>query len=190
MPLLDPACPDPGGPDLDKPEADGHVPEEPGAIAGALRPRDAEAMAARSDTIRAHSYEGGWYNNATFVFPFLAAVGLLIAWAIVGETELLGISLFFFVVTAVMLPLVWMTWQRTPTVVLVREAGLEALHQGEPRQYVPWGEVTAVRRVETMGNVRWYVVGADESHLTLEGEIADLETVLSAARRLAGLPPE
>ena len=188
LPGGDGSVPSRSGPD--GPAPDGPAPDGPGAIAGALRRRDAAALAERPDTIRAHTYEGDWYNNATFVFPFLAAVGALIAWAIVGGTELLGIGLFFLVVTAVMLPLVWLTWQRTPTVVLVRKAGLEALHQGTPRQYLAWDEVSAVRRVETMGNVRWYIVGANEDHMTLEGEIADLETLLAEARHHGGLPPE
>lgn len=156
--------------------------------AGPISSRDAAAIAARPDAFAAHGYEGGWYNNATFVFPFLAALGTLTAWAVAGGTELLGISTFFFVVTGLMLPLVWLTWQRTPTVILLRESGIEALHQGVTKHFLPWDDVSAVRRVETMGNIRWYVVGAAEVHLTLEGEIADLETLLSAARIRAGLP--
>lgn len=158
------------------------------AVFGRLRPRDAEAVAARPGTIRAHSYEGGWYNNATFVFPVVASVGALIAWLVVGGTELLGISIFFLVVAGVMLPLVGLTWQRTPTVIVLGAEEIEALHQGEPRGALAWRDVSAVRRVETMGNVRWYVVGGDEEHLTLEGEIADLASLLAEARRLAGLP--
>ena len=160
------------------------------ALAGRIRSRDAAAIAEREDTLAAHGYEGGWYNNATFVFPFLAAVGTLVAWAVVGGTELLGISIFFFVVTGLMLPLVWLTWQRTPTAILLRDSSIEALHQGVSKQILPWDEVSAIRRVETMGNVRWYVVGPEESHLTLEGEIADLDSLLREARRLAKLPPD
>ena len=163
-------------------------PEGGGAdVSGGLRHRDRAALASRHDALRAHGYEGGWFNNATFVFPVLGAIGTLIAWAVAGSTELLGISLFFFVVTGLTLPLVWLTWQRTPTVVVLRASGIEALHQGRRLQFLGWETVQAVRRVETMGNVRWYVVGAEEEHLTLEGEIADLETLLAGARELAGL---
>ena len=157
-------------------------------VAGRLRPRDAAALDARPGALRAHSYEGGWYNNATFVFPALASLLALIAWPIAGASELLGIGLFFLVVTGVMLPLVALTWRRTPTLIVLGPERIEALHQGEARQALAWEDVAAVRRVETMGNVRWYVVGRDEDHLTLEGEIADLEALLAEARRLAGLP--
>jgi hypothetical protein len=159
------------------------------SVGSALRRRDADAVSKLPDAIQAHTYEGAWFNNATFVFPFLAAVGTLIAWAIVGGTELIGISAFFFIVTGAMLPLVWLTWQRTTTAIVLRQSGIEALHQGERRQFLPWDEVSAVRRVETMGNVRWYVLGADEEHITLEGEIAELESLLDDARALAGLEP-
>ena len=101
---------------------------------------------------------------------------------------MLGIGLFFLVVTGVMLPLVALTWRRTPTLIVLDAERIEALHQGETRQALAWDEVSDVRRVETMGNVRWYVVGRDEDHLTLEGEIAELEALLAEARRLAGLP--
>lgn len=158
-------------------------------MAGRLRRRDAVALDARPSAIRAHSYEGGWYNNATFVFPALAALLALIAWPIAGATELLGIGLFFLGVTGVMLPLVALTWRRTPTLIVLSPERVEALHQGETRQSLAWDQVSEVRRVETMGNVRWYVVGRDGDHLTLEGEIAELEALLAEARRLAGLPP-
>ena len=162
---------------------------EAGWAAG-LRRRDGTALAARGDVLDAHTYEGDWFNNATFVFPSLGAVGTLIGWAVTGATELFGISMFLFVVTGLMLPLVWLTWRRTATVIVLRRSGIEALHQGEPLQFLAWDTVLAVRRVETMGNVRWYVLGAEEQRLTLEGEIADLEDLLARVRDLAGLAGE
>ena len=173
-----------------------------------LRARDARAIEALTDVRTTHTYEGGWYNNATFVLPLLGAIGVLIAWAVTGSFELLGMSLFLFVVTGVMLPLVWLTWQRTPTVIVVRNSSLDALHQGRTLQSLPWIAVTDVRRVETMGNVRWYVVAnydtkgdaqkttdasdtADQlERIAIEGEIADGPALLAAARRLARLPED
>jgi hypothetical protein len=175
-------------PDAEPPGDSGPAPGRPPIVAGRLRPRDAAALNARPGAIRAHGYEGGWYNNATFVFPALASLLALVAWPIAGAAELLGIGLFFLGVTGVMLPLVALTWRRTPTLIVLDADRIEALHQGEPRQALAWDEVNEVRRVETMGNVRWYVISRDGDHLTLEGEIADLEALLAAARRLAGLP--
>ena len=175
-------------PDAEACGESGPAPGSDPIVAGRLRPRDAAALHVRPGAIRAHGYEGGWYNNATFVFPALASLLALIAWPIAGAAELLGIGLFFLAVTGVMLPLVALTWRRTPTLIVLDAERIEALHQGETRQALAWDEVSDVRRVETMGNVRWYVVGRDEDHLTLEGEIAELEALLAEARRLAGLP--
>ena len=141
------------------------------------------------DLLRLHTNVAGWYNNATFALPALAALVLYGAWAITGTGELLGIAIFLTVVTGAMLPLVWVTWQRTPTAVVLRSAGIAALHQGRPLRQIAWADVTAVRRVETMGNVRWYIVARDGDHLTIEGEIEDVPGLLAAARSLAGLPP-
>ena len=155
-----------------------------------LRGRDARAVGALGDVQATHPYEGSWYNNATFVLPLLGAIGVLIAWAVSGSLELLGLSMFLFAVTGVMLPLVWLTWRRTPTVIVVHTAGLDALHQGRTLQSLVWSDVTEVRRVETMGNVRWYVLAQDGERIAIEGEIADVPALLAAARRLAGLPEE
>ena len=151
-----------------------------------LRPKDTAATAVLTDILSAHTYLGSWYNNATFVFPLLAALGTLVAWGAIGSLELLGISVFFFVVTAVMLPLVIFTWQRTTTAIIVRQSGVLALHQGQTVQSLDWTDVHAVRRVETMGNVRWYIVGPDGDHLTIEGEIDEHDALLDAACRLSG----
>lgn len=151
-----------------------------------LRPKDATAADAFTDVLSTHTYLGGWYNNATFLFPALAAVGALIAWAVIGSLELLGISIFFFVVTAIMLPLVLFTWQRTTTAIIVRQSGVLALHQGLTVQSLAWTDVHAVRRAETMGNVRWYIVGPDGDHLTIEGEIDEHDALLATACRLSG----
>ena len=161
-----------------------------GDTARRLRPRDAGAIAALPDSISAHSHQAGWYNNASFLLPFLAALGTLIAWLVAGGAELLGISIFFFVVTGLMLPLVYLTWQRTPTLIVLRESGIEARHQGRLLQSLAWNDVRALQRVETMGNVRWYVLGPEGDHLSLDGEIVELETLLNQISRLAGVERE
>lgn len=158
--------------------------------AAPLRPRDADAVAAMPDVVRIHLYEADWYNNATFVLPLLGAVGMLIAWGVTGSLELLGLGIFLMVVTLGMLPLVFLTWQRTPTAIIVRRSAVEALHQGRTLQRLAWPDVAAVRRVETMGNVRWYVLDRDGGRLAIEGEIEDVPALLEAVRSAAGLAQE
>ena len=154
----------------------------------ALRDADQLAVDAMPGVVSTHTYTAHWFNNATFVFPFLGAVGTLIAWPIFGADELLGISGFFGVITLLMLPLVALTWARTPTTIVVRDDSLETMHQGKPLKSLNWDDVWAVRKMDTMGNIRWYIVGADEEYISVEGEISEIDSLLDTARQLAGIP--
>ena len=148
-----------------------------------LRRKDVEALHRYPGVRSAHTYEASWYHNATFVFPLLAVIIAGIVWLATGSGEAGGAAIFFIVVTAAMLPVVFITWQRQTTAVIVHEAGLTALHSGLEQLTIAWDELRSVRRVETMGNVRWYLDGAGEEHIVVEGEIAEREQLLDAARR-------
>ncbi len=148
-----------------------------------LRRADAEALDRYAGVRSTHTYEASWYHNATFVFPLLAVAIAGVVWLVTGSGEAGGAAIFFLVVTVVMLPVVFVTWQRQTTAVIVHEDGVTALHQGSEQLTVAWVELRGVRRVETMGNVRWYLDGADEQHIVIEGEIADREALLSAAQQ-------
>ena len=159
----------------------------PAVSADGLRSRDAAAARTMPDVVAAHTNVAGWFNNATFVLPALGALGTGIAWAVTGSLELGGLAAFLLAVTLIFLPVIWLTWQRTPTSIVVRERGLVALHQGRVLSEFAWGDVTALRRIETLGNVRWRIDARSGDHLSIEGEIADLPTILEAVRRRAGL---
>ena len=147
-----------------------------------LRRKDAEALLRYQGVRSVHTYQASWYNNATFVFPLLAVIVAGIIWLATGSGEAGGAAIFFLVVTAAMLPVVFITWQRQTTAVIVHEEGVTALHAGFEQQTIEWDELRSVRRVETMGNVRWYLDGAGEEHIVIEGEIAEREELLNAAR--------
>ena len=147
-----------------------------------LRRKDAEAMLRYSGVRSAHTYEASWYHNATFVFPLLAVIIAGIVWLATGSGEAGGAAIFFLVVTAAMLPVVFITWQRQTTAVVVHEDGVTALHSGLEQLTIAWHELRSVRRVETMGNVRWYLDGQGEEHIVVEGEIAEREQLLEAVR--------
>ena len=147
-----------------------------------LRRKDAEALLRYRGVRSVHTYQASWYNNATFVFPLLAVIVASIIWLVTGSGEAGGAAIFFLVVTAAMLPVVFITWQRQTTAVIVHEEGVTALHAGFEQQTIEWDELRSVRRVETMGNVRWYLDGAGEEHIVIEGEIAEREDLLDAAR--------
>ena len=148
-----------------------------------LRRADAEALPRYRGVRSAHTYDASWYHNATFVFPVLAVVIAVIVWLVSGSGEAGGAAIFFLVVTVAMLPVVFVTWQRQTTAVIVHEDGVTALHMGSEQQTVAWSDLRGVRRVETMGNVRWYLDGTDEQHIVIEGEIADRDALLAAAQQ-------
>lgn len=158
-----------------------HLTVQPDADAPPLRPRDAAALARYHGVRSTHTYTASWFHNATFVFPLLAAAIAGIVWLATGSGEAGGAALFFLVVTAVMLPVVFVTWRRTTTAIVVHEDGISALHQGEEQHTLAWEELRGVRRVETMGNVRWYLDGVEGEHIVVEGEISDREQLLDAA---------
>lgn len=155
---------------------------------GQLRRRDREVIETMSGIVSIHPYTASWFNNASFVFPLLASLGSLIAWAATGSGELLGVGAFFAVVTGLMLPLVYLTWSHTPTAIVLRDSGIDSLHQGRPLKALDWDHVVAVTKKDTMGNVRWYISADDEEYISVEGEIDEIDQLLSDARRLAGLP--
>ena len=147
-----------------------------------LRHADAEALQRYRGVRSAHTYQASWYNNATFVFPLIAALIAAVVWLATGSGEAGGAAIFFLVVTAAMLPVVFITWQRQTTAVLVHEDGITALHVGQEQLTIAWSDLRGVRQVETMGNVRWYLDGTDEEHIVIEGEIAQRDSLLEAAR--------
>ncbi len=146
-----------------------------------LRSRDAAALARYESVRSTHTYEASWFHNATFVFPFVASLIAGVVWLATGSGEAGGAAIFFLVVTAIMLPVVFVTWQRTTTAIIVHAEGITALHQGVEQRTLSWAELRGVRRVETMGNVRWYLDGAADAHIVVEGEISERETLLKAA---------
>lgn len=155
--------------------------------ADSLRPRDAAALTRYAGVESAHAYAASWFNQATLVFPLLGSLIALAVWAASGSGEAGGAAIFFAAVTVAMLPLVYLTWRRTTTALLVHAGGLTALHQGAEQETVGWGELRGVRRVETMGNVRWYADGADGRHIVIEGEIERREELITALEaRAAG----
>ena len=169
-------------PELSEPTALPEPPELPEpAQTPFLRRRDAEALPRYAGLRSVHPYTAGWYQNATFVFPLAASVIAAVVWAATGSGEAGGAAIFFLVVTGAMGPVVFVTWQRTTTAIVVHEAGVTALHQGREQESLSWSELCGVRRVETMGNVRWYLDAADERHIVVEGEIAERESLLEAA---------
>lgn len=153
----------------------------------ARRDPDAEAIAGMADVVAVRRNVTNWYQNATFVYPLLAAVVAGAAGLLLDSFELKGFSLFLFAVTVAMLPIVYMTWAATPTAVVFTRDAAVTLHRGREMKRIPWSRVRAVTMHETLGNVRWKIVDDEGDHLTIDKDIEDPESLVEEARRLAGL---
>lgn len=154
----------------------------------AVRPRgDAAAIAALPDVIAVHRNTTHWYNNASFALPLLAAIVVAAAGLILRRGDVLAFAGFLFAITLCMAPVVLVSWRQTPTAVVLTADRIVALHDGRVLKSLAWGDVRAVTRRETQGNVRWHVTAESGERITLDGELADLDGLLREAKRLAGL---
>ncbi|HEY8489562.1 MAG TPA: hypothetical protein VIO14_01085 [Dehalococcoidia bacterium] len=153
----------------------------------ARRDPDDAAIAGMADVVTVRRNVTNWYQNATFVYPLLAAVVTGVAGLLLDSFELKGFSLFLFAVTVAMLPIVYMTWVATPTAVVFTRDAAVTLHRGREMKRIPWSRVRAVTMHDTLGNVRWKIVDDEGDHLTIDKDIEDPESLVEEARRLAGL---
>ena len=151
---------------------------------------DAATVDAHPDAVQAHGNESHWWNHASFMLPLLGFLGLTIPGLIFGWAEATGFGLFLGVVLVLQLPVVWFTWRGTATAIVLTELGALALHRGVVRREVRWSELERIERVETFGNVRWKLVERGGEHISIEGEIADIPSLIERASELSGVEPD
>ncbi len=164
---------------------DDEAPSKPDAM---LTRADAAYLATLDAVLAVHANESHWWNNASFALPLLGCIGLVAVGLIWGLAEATGFGLFLGAVTILMLPVVLAGWRGTATsIVLTRDRAL-ALHDGRVLRELPWSEVCAIDRVDTLGNIRWRIHPREGQHLAIDGEIADVPGLIEQARALAGLP--
>ena len=144
----------------------------------ALHRDDAASITARPGVVQAHGNESHWWNHASFMLPLLGFVGLTVS------------GLLFGVVLLLQLPVVWFTWRGTATAIALTDEGALALHRGEVRREVRWSELERIERVETFGNIRWKLVERGGEHISIEGEIADIPSLIERASELSGVEPD
>ena len=155
----------------------------------ALHRDDAASVAARPGVVQAHGNESHWWNHASFMLPLLGFVGLTVAGLLFGWAEATGFGLFLGVVLLLQLPVVWFTWRGTATAIALTGEGALALHRGEVRREVRWSELERIERVETFGNIRWKLIERGGEHISIEGEIADIPSLIERASELSGVEP-
>lgn len=149
---------------------------------------DEAAIASLDGVVAVHRNTTNWFNNASFALPLLATIVAALAGALLRNLDVLAFAGFLGVVTALMIPVVLTSWRHSATAIVLSREEIRGLHAGRTLESLRWAEVTAIERRETQGNVRWLVQGANGKHITLEGELDDLDGLLRAARRLAELP--
>ncbi len=151
---------------------------------------DAATVAARAGVVQAHGNESHWWNHASFMLPLIGFLLLTIPGLVFGWAEAIGFGLFLGVVLVLQLPVVWFTWRGTATAIVLTEEGAPALHRGVVRRELQWSELERIERVETFGNVRWKLVERGGEHISIEGEIADIPSLIERSSELSGLEPD
>lgn len=156
-----------------------------------LRDDDAAAIrriATTAEVIRVHPNESHWWNHGSFLIPLIGFVLSTVIGLGAGIPELIGFGVFMGAVAIFMIPVVLITWRQTATaIVLTREAAL-SMHGGSLLREIPWAEVETIQLFDTLGNIRWKIFPAAGDHLTIDGEIVDMGTLVLTAHDLAGLP--
>ncbi len=171
--------------------------QDPGDAAGesaaaSLRPIHPDDRAALEglEVVAAHRNESHWWNHASFVLPLLGALVFLAIGQLAGSAEATGFGIFLAVVMVLQLPIVWFTWRRTATAIVLTRTGALALHRGRTLTEVRWAELEHIERVETLGNVRWRLSERGGTHIAVEGEIEDVPGLIERASTLSGVDPE
>lgn len=160
------------------------------ADAAEARPRtpDAGAIEAMQDVVSVHVNLSHWWNNASFMLPLLVAV-VSLAIGLLGVGEAIGFGLFALGVTVLLLPVVALTWRRTPTAVVLTRRGATALHSGRVLREIDWTSLTVIERAD-YGNVRWRLRPREGDHLSIEAELSGIDSLIDHAYDLSGLPRE
>lgn len=135
-----------------------------------------------------HSNVTSWWNNASFLLPGLGAALSLAAGAVTGSLEALGFGAFLLVVTLVMLPVVLLTWRRTPTSVVLTRARVLALHEGRTLRDIAWGDLARIEKAD-YDNIKWRLRPTHGDHLSIEAELEDVDGLIAHAATLSGLTP-
>jgi len=156
--------------------------------AGAAVPRraaDRQAVGSLPQVVSIFENEAGWYNNASFLLPLVATIVIGVAGLATRQGEILGFDAFLGAVTLLMIPVVLVTWNQTPTAVVLTATMIVSMHDGRLLKSLSWSEVTSVRERETQGNRRWEIAAASGERILLDGELERLPVLVQLAQELA-----
>ncbi len=153
-----------------------------------LQEADRAAIAALDGVQSVHANLTSWWNNGSFALPALGAALALLGGLVARSPEALGFGAFLLVVTLAMLPVVLLTWRRTPTAVVLTGSAVVALHHGRTLRAIPWGALARIERAD-YDNIKWRLRPLAGDHLSIEAELEDVAALIRRASELSGLAP-
>ena len=155
----------------------------------ALDPRDRAVVSPLTDLVDLFVNDSRWWQNASFALPALGFLLATTAGWLLDSSEAIGFGLFLGAVTAIMVPVVLLTWRGTATAIVLRRGGALSLHHGRTLEQFDWPALRRIERVEYLGNVRHKLVHGDEDRfMTVESEIDGAGRLVDTAFRISGLP--
>jgi hypothetical protein len=108
-----------------------------------------------------------------------------------GIGEATGFGLFAFAVTALMLPIVLITWRNTATLMVLTDTGAYSIHRGKILHQLNWHDLRRIDQVEYLGSSRFKLLHGDNGEfMTVESEIEDGQGLVDRSFRLSGLSRE
>ena len=132
-----------------------------------------------------------WWQNASFALPFLVALISTVIGLVWGIGEATGFGLFAFAVTALMLPIVLITWRNTATLMVLTDTGAYSIHRGKILHQLNWHDLRRIDQVEYLGSSRFKLLHGDNGEfMTVESEIEDGQGLVDRSFRLSGLSRE
>lgn len=132
-----------------------------------------------------------WWQNASFALPFLVALISTVVGLVWGIGEATGFGLFAFAVTALMLPIVLITWRNTATLMVLTDTGAYSIHRGKILHQLNWHDLRRIDQVEYLGSSRFKLLHGDNGEfMTVESEIEDGQGLVDRSFRLSGLSRE
>lgn len=158
------------------------------ALPEVLDRRDAAVVAPMARLVRVFVNDSRWWQNASFALPFAGFVLATAAGWVLGSTEATGFGLFLGVVTAIMVPVVLLTWRSTATAIAVCEDRAVSLHHGTVLHETPWADLHRIERVEYLGNTRHKLVHGEDEFMSIEAEIEGADELVELVFELSGVP--
>ena len=130
-----------------------------------------------------------WWQNASFVLPFLLGAVSLIYGLIFNNSGAKGFGIFLLVVMVIMLRVVWLTWRSTATSIYFTDKELIALHLGKILKKITLENLQSIETIEYLGQKRYKLVESDEIFFTIDNEFENIPDIIKTITSRTGITP-